>query len=131
MERRAFVQRITAALATLGAVGVLPSFDKAGDLSAKDVLVVTPKPAVKCLMPPGHIPTAEDFFHVLQTGQEEFMIKWQLPNGKILSEEAPFDQDDPMSYVLIQLIIPNPMLRIYCIGKGKADDRIIPYLHRA
>lgn len=134
MERRMFMQRVTAALATLGAVGVLPSFDKASEASAKNVLVVAPQLTEKCTMPPGHIPTAEEFYRALQSGQEDFMIKVQIPGaeGKTVSEDAPFDQDDPLSYVLMSMIITNPMFRIYKIrANGKGDDRIIPHLHRA
>lgn len=64
----------------------------------------------------------EHFFDLLDGGHEEFRIKTTTP-GKTkreISEDAPFDKDDPMSYVLVNLIFDH--IEIYAKGEFSAHD---------
>ena len=48
----------------------------------------------------------DHFFDLLDAGHEEFRISATTPgkNKRTISEDAPFDRDDPMSYVLVNMI---------------------------
>lgn len=134
MDRRSFMNKISAALAAVGGAAMLPAFAKAEEKQDK-LIHGTETTMFPCNMPPGHIPDAKAFAQILEGGHEEFMIKYQTTKGKVISEIAPFDRDDPMSHVLVGVIMPNPRLRIYMLGpetkKVKSPDaRIIPYLYR-
>jgi hypothetical protein len=82
----------------------------------------------------GNIPTAEDFTVLLAEGVDDFMLAFQRADGAVVIEEAPFDRNDPMSYVLMEIVMKNPMVRIYQLSGdryGKSpEDRIIPFIYR-
>lgn len=67
----------------------------------------------------------DHFFDLLESGQEEFRIETTVPpgrtNGRVISEDAPFDRDDPMSYVLIDLIFDK--IRMFAKGEFTAHDK--------
>lgn len=62
------------------------------------------------------------FFDLLDGGQEEFRIETTTPgkNKRVISEDAPFDRDDPMSYVLVNMIFDE--IKIYAKGEFTAHD---------
>jgi hypothetical protein len=62
------------------------------------------------------------FFDLLDGGQEEFRIETTTPgkNKRVISEDAPFDRDDPMSYVLVKLIFDE--ITIFAKGEFSAHD---------
>ena len=64
----------------------------------------------------------EHFFDLLDGGQEEFRISATTPgkNKRVIQEDAPFDKDDPMSYVLVDLIFDK--ITINAKGKFSAHD---------
>ena len=63
------------------------------------------------------------FFDLLDSGQEEFRIETVTPgnNKRTISEDAPFDKDDPMSYVLVNVIFDE--IVIYAKGDFSAHDQ--------
>jgi hypothetical protein len=64
----------------------------------------------------------EHFFDLLDSGHEEFCIKTVTPgkNRREIQEDAPFDKDDPMSYVLVNLIFDE--ITIFAKGDFSAHD---------
>jgi len=62
------------------------------------------------------------FFNLLDGGQEEFRIETVTPGGKqrTISEDAPFDRDDPMSYVLVDIIFDR--ITVFAKGDFSAHD---------
>jgi hypothetical protein len=62
------------------------------------------------------------FFDMLDNGHEEFRIKTITPgkNKREISEDAPFDKDDPMSYVLVDLIFDR--IEVFAKGDFSAHD---------
>ena len=64
----------------------------------------------------------DHFFTLLDSGHEEFRIKTFTPgpNKREISEDAPFDKDDPMSYVLVKLIFDD--VEIYAKGDFSGHD---------
>lgn len=64
----------------------------------------------------------DHFFDLLDGGQEEFRIETVTPgkNKRTISEDAPFDKDDPMSYVLVDLIFDK--ITIFAKGEFSAHD---------
>lgn len=62
------------------------------------------------------------FFDMLDSGQEEFRIKTITPgkNKREITEDAPFDRDDPMSYVLVKLIFDE--IEVFAKGEFSAHD---------
>jgi hypothetical protein len=62
------------------------------------------------------------FFDLLDNGQEEFRIETTTPgkNKRVISEDAPFDKDDPMSYVLVDTIFDK--IKIFAKGDFSAHD---------
>lgn len=62
------------------------------------------------------------FFDLLDNGQEEFRIETTTPgkNKRVISEDAPFDRDDPMSYVLVDLIFDR--ITVFAKGDFSAHD---------
>lgn len=64
----------------------------------------------------------EHFFDLLDNGHEEFRIKTTTPNKtrREITEDAPFDKDDPMSYVLVDLIFDR--VKIYAKGEFSAHE---------
>jgi len=62
------------------------------------------------------------FFDLLDGGQEEFRIETTTPgkNKRVISEDAPFDRDDPMSYVLVNLIFDE--ISVFAKGEFSAHD---------
>lgn len=67
--------------------------------------------------------TRQHFFDLLDNGQEEFRIETITPgkNKRTISEDAPFDKDDPMSYVLVNVIFDE--VSIYAKGEFSAHDQ--------
>lgn len=66
--------------------------------------------------------TRKHFFDLLDGGQEEFRIETTTPGNtpRVISEDAPFDRDDPMSYVLVKLIFDE--ITIHAKGEFSAHD---------
>jgi hypothetical protein len=64
----------------------------------------------------------DHFFELLTNGHEEFRIKTTTPgkNKREITEDAPFDRDDPMSYVLIDLIFDR--IKVYAKGDFSAHE---------
>ena len=64
----------------------------------------------------------EHFFDLLDGGHEEFRIKITTPgkNKREISEDAPFDREDPMSYTLIDIVFDY--IEIYAKGDFSAHD---------
>jgi hypothetical protein len=64
----------------------------------------------------------EHFFDLLDSGHEEFKIGTITPgkNKREISEDAPFDRDDPMSYVLLDTIFDK--ITICAKGDFSAHD---------
>lgn len=64
----------------------------------------------------------EHFFDLLDSKHEEFKVALTTPgkNKRELMEDAPFDRDDPMSYVLIDLLFDS--ITIYVTGDFSAHD---------
>lgn len=64
----------------------------------------------------------DHFFDLLDKGHEEFRIKTTTPgkNKREITEDAPFDKDDPMSYVLVDLIFDR--IEIFAKGDFSAHD---------
>jgi|SRR5208282_245268 len=64
----------------------------------------------------------DHFFDLLDGGQEEFKIETTTPgkNKRVISEDAPFDKDDPMSYVLVNTIFDQ--IKIFAKGDFSAHD---------
>jgi hypothetical protein len=64
----------------------------------------------------------EHFFDLLDSGHEEFRIKTVTlgKNRREIQEDAPFDKDDPMSYVLVNLIFDE--ITIFAKGDFSAHD---------
>lgn len=64
----------------------------------------------------------QHFYDLLESGQEEFRIELITPGakGRKISEDAPFDKDDPMSYVLVELVYDY--INIYAKGTFTAHD---------
>jgi hypothetical protein len=64
----------------------------------------------------------EHFFDLLENGHEEFRIKTVTPgkNKREISEDAPFDREDPMSYALVSLIFD--FIEIFAKGEFSAHD---------
>jgi hypothetical protein len=62
------------------------------------------------------------FFDLLDGGQEEFRIETTTPgkNKRVISEDAPSDKDDPMSYVLVNTIFDQ--ITIFAKGDFSAHD---------
>src|SRR5271168_3132000 len=62
------------------------------------------------------------FFDLLDGGQEEFRIETVTPgkNKRTISEDAPFDRDDPMSYVLVNIVFDD--IKIFAKGEFSAHD---------
>lgn len=64
----------------------------------------------------------EHFTDLLDKGQEEFRIETTVGrNKRVISEDAPFDKDDPMSYVLVDLIFDR--ITIFAKGEFTAHDQ--------
>jgi hypothetical protein len=61
----------------------------------------------------------EEFERLLMKGHEDFYWEYRRSDGKILGEEAPFDQNDPMSYVIVKLIYlrKDLSLKLYKVSK--------------
>lgn len=55
----------------------------------------------------------DEFEALLIAGNEEFYIEVILNNGTVKGEGAPFDIEDPMSYVLVRVLMQDPQIRIY------------------
>lgn len=68
------------------------------------------------------------FFDLLDSGHEEFRIKTITPgkNKREIAEDAPFDRDDPMSYVLVKLIFDE----IEVLAKGEFSSHDIAEAER-
>lgn len=64
----------------------------------------------------------EHFFDLLDKGHEEFRIKTITPGAskREISEDAPFDRDDPMSYVLVDIIFDK--IEVFAKGDFSAHD---------
>jgi hypothetical protein len=63
----------------------------------------------------------DHFMDLLDNGQEEFRIEAAVGRKKrVISEDAPFDRDDPMSYVLVDLIFDK--ITIFAKGEFSAHD---------
>jgi len=64
----------------------------------------------------------EHFFDLLDSGHEEFRIMTTTPgkNKRQIQEDAPFDKDDPMSFVLVNLIFDE--ITIFAKGDFSAHD---------
>ncbi|MGC1580202.1 MAG: hypothetical protein WA766_01900 [Candidatus Acidiferrales bacterium] len=64
----------------------------------------------------------DHFFDLLDGGQEEFRIETTTPgkNKRVITEDAPFDRDDPMSYVLVNLIFDQ--ITIFAKGDFTSHD---------
>lgn len=64
----------------------------------------------------------DHFFALLDGGHEEFRIKTTTPgkSKREITEDAPFDKDDPMSYVLVDLIFDK--VKIYAKGEFSAHE---------
>lgn len=64
----------------------------------------------------------EHFFDLLDSGHEEFRIMTMTPgkNKRQIQEDAPFDKDDPMSFVLVDLIFDE--ITIFAKGDWSAHD---------
>jgi len=64
----------------------------------------------------------EHFFDLLDNGHEEFRIKTTTPgkNKRDISEDAPFDREDPMSYALVSIIFDY--IEIFAKGEFSAHD---------
>lgn len=64
----------------------------------------------------------EHFFDLLDNGHEEFRISATTPgkNKRTISEDAPFDRDDPMSYVLVNMIFDE--IQITAKGEFSSHD---------
>lgn len=64
----------------------------------------------------------QHFFDLLDSGQEEFRIETTTPgkNARVISEDAPFDRDDPMSYVLVDIAFDR--VKIFAKGEFSAHD---------
>lgn len=62
------------------------------------------------------------FFDLLEKGQEEFRIQTITPgsNPRSISEDAPFDRDDPMSYVLVDIVFDS--VTIFAKGEFSNHD---------
>ena len=62
------------------------------------------------------------FFDLLDNGQEEFRIEITTPgkSKRKISEDAPFDRDDPMSYVLVKVIFDE--IDIFAKGEFSSHD---------
>ena len=64
----------------------------------------------------------EHFFELLDSGHEEFRIKLET-TGKTkreISEDAPFDREDPMSYALVNIVFDY--IEIFARGDFSAHD---------
>jgi hypothetical protein len=64
----------------------------------------------------------DHFFDLLDQGHEEFRIKTITPgkNKREITEDAPFDRDDPMSYVLVNMIFDE--IEVYAKGEFSSHD---------
>lgn len=64
----------------------------------------------------------EHFFDLLDNGHEEFKIRTITPgkSQREITEDAPFDRDDPMSYVLVDIIFDK--VEIFAKGEFSAHD---------
>lgn len=69
-----------------------------------------------------HVISRDHFFDLLDNGHEEFRIKTITPgkNKREITEDAPFDRDDPMSYVLVDVIFDR--IEVYAKGEFSAHD---------
>lgn len=61
--------------------------------------------------------TFEDFEELLIKGHENFVIAFVRADGRKMTEAAPFDPEDPMSYALVRLIVNDPRVRLYRAAK--------------
>jgi len=69
---------------------------------------------------PNGIPvrTFEEFADLLIAGCEEFMILYERRDGKMIKEDAPFDAEDPMSYILVEMLFERNSVYFYVKGKS-------------
>lgn len=61
------------------------------------------------------ITSYKQFEEVVQSGHGEFYATYTLDCGKIVEEAALFDNEDPLSYVLIRvkLLLTDPNFKLY------------------
>ena len=55
----------------------------------------------------------DEFTDLLISGHTEFMFLLERKDGKIIKEPAFFDAEDPMSYVLVEMLFERSNLCIY------------------
>lgn len=58
------------------------------------------------------VTSAEEFKDIVRSGHEEFFVGY-TDGDRQLYQSAPFDMDDPMSYILAGIFFADPNAQVY------------------